>query len=140
MISIEVLKSKNSDQLSETIFYKNIIYIGCGPQEDVLIEDKRVKKNLFFIEVVENKLLIHPHKELDYFLIDGKRTTSVKYIQVNQIIGVYDFEFKINNFIYTDFNDLKTLLNNKTDELIESNSDKIELISQIEELNTNDND
>lgn len=138
MIVLEVLNSNNNDQLGEYHFYKNLIYIGSSPSCDLFFEDKEIYSNHFFLEIIENKLLIHPHKEVKSFLIDGKKTTSMRYLKVNQVVRFSDIEFKIINYMNTQIEDLRSLLNTKTDELIKNNPDTLELISQIEELSNHD--
>lgn len=139
MIHIEIIKSKNNDQIGDYQFQKNLIYIGSNISSDLYFDDPSIMANHLFIEIVDHKLIIHPNKKLNFFLLDGKRTTSMRFLKINQIVNINDCEFKIKNFRYSHYQSLRDLLNSKTDELITQKSPKIELISKIEEFNKNDN-
>ena len=134
MIIIEVLKCTNLESTGEYSFYKNLVYIGSSHKADLLFNDSNLFPTHLFLEVIDNKLLIHPNKDLDFFLIDGKRTTSIKYVKVGQQVSFSDYIVQIKYFTHTHLEDLRSYLNNKTDEMIKNNPRKLELISKIEEF------
>jgi hypothetical protein len=133
MIHLEITKSNNSDHLGEYQFHKDLIYIGSNLSADIYLPEKEILTNHLFIEVVEGKLLVHPSREADFFLVDGKRTTSVRYIKINQKISVGETEILIKSFSVSPMVSLREKLNEKTDQLINAKSDMLDLIAKLEE-------
>lgn len=133
MITIELTKCPDPLKIGEYPFHKNQIYIGSNISADLYINDPNVYFNHFFIEIVENKLLLHPHQSSDYFLIDGKRTTSMRYLKAGQKVGLNSIEFTIKSFSETLVQTFRDTLNTNTDQLINENSQLINFISKIEE-------
>ena len=86
------------------------------------------------IEVVEKDLIIHPQKDVESYLIDGKRASNVRKIKMNQKITVGKTTFKVVNFEETTFHSKKSILDSKLNQLVEENSPRLAAIEKIAKL------
>lgn len=133
MITVEIVQCREPLKIGEYNFHKNQIYMGSNLSADFYINDHDLHSNHFFLEIVENKLLLHPHRSIDFYLIDGKRTTSMRYLKAGQKIAYKSVEFIIKSFSEIKTSSFRETLNNKTDELINNKSPLLKVITQIEE-------
>jgi hypothetical protein len=83
------------------------------------------------IEVVEKDLILHPQNGVESYLIDGKRSSTIRKIKTNQIITIGSTSFKVLNFQETDFKSKKTILDEKLNKLIEENSPRLAVIEKL---------
>lgn len=138
MIVIELTKCKFSLKTNEYTFHKNHIYIGSNFSADLYINDSNIFTNQFYLEIIENRLLIHPHRSLGFYLVDGKRTTSRRYLKVGQRVSFDENEFIIKNFIEVNDETFREKLNTNTDKIISNNPDILKIIKKIEEQSQDD--
>lgn len=117
MIKIEVIHSNDTDLLGDFIFHKNLIYIG-NTIGDLRVSSGKIFNQHLFIEIAENKLIAHPHKDLDFYLVDGKRTTNIKILKTNSIIDLGEVKFRIVEFQKGLYQTTKETINQQTDQLI----------------------
>ena len=130
MIQIEFLKSPDKDILSTFQFFQNQIYLG-RTFGTFLIKDPDLYKTHLMIEVVGNDLLVHPQTDVEFYLIDGKRSSTVRKIKRGQIITIEKTNFKVLNFEETHFETKKNILDQKLSHLIETNSGRVEIIEKL---------
>ena len=79
MIHFEVTQSPDNEVLEKFQYFQNQIYLG-SKRCNLNIRDKEIYETHLMIEVVENQLLVHPQKEVAFFLINGKRATNIRKI------------------------------------------------------------
>lgn len=132
MIQIKVLNSPDEDKIGSVLFNKNLIYIGNNHSCDLNLEDSKLILNHLIVEVAEGKLLAHPHRDVPYFLVNGKRCTGIKSLSVNDKVKIGDCDFVIENFAQTQIVEYKKFLNDLTDELINTNSPILEIIQKVQ--------
>lgn len=121
MINIEVIKSPDINVMADFKFFQNQIYIG-NDAENLCIADVGLLATHIMLEVVENELLIHPMKNVKFYLINGKRCSVVKKLSPNDKITIAETTFKILSFQETTKDSKKKILNAKLDELLEKKS------------------
>ena len=88
MINLKITDSVDPEKIGNYTFHKNLIYIGNKYSCDIYIKDNSIISNHIFIEVIEQRLLVHLNKEIDFILINGKRTTGHKYVGVGETISI----------------------------------------------------
>jgi hypothetical protein len=133
MIQLKILNSCDIDKIGTMVFYKNLIYVGNDHQCDLYLKDPELIPNHLIIEIVENKIIAHPHKNIEYFLVNGKRTTGAKIIVPGQSVSIGSNTFSIESFLETPINHYKENLNAITEKLIAENSPLLEIIGDIQE-------
>lgn len=133
MIHLEVLSSPDKNVLSSFQFFQNELYLGRS-SGDLHIQDPQLFESHLMIEVVEKDLIVHPQKNVDSYLIDGKRASTVRKIKPNQKITLGNTTVRVIAFEETIFNSKKTILDNKLNSLIESNSPRLQVIEKLAKL------
>jgi hypothetical protein len=133
MIIFEFIKSPDKDILSTFQYFQNEIYIGRS-SGNLLIKDPSLCESHLMVEVIGPDLIVHPQKKVNHYLIDGKRSTTVRKIKVGQVITIGKTEFKITQFQETIFRTKKTILDEKLAQIIETNSPRVETIELLAKL------
>lgn len=133
MIHLEILSSPDKNVETQFQFFQNEIYVGHS-SGNLHIKDSELKASHMMIEVVEKDLIIHPQKEVESYLIDGKRASNVRKIKMNQKITVGKTTFKVVNFEETNFPSKKTILDQKLSQLVEESSPRLGAIEKLAKL------
>lgn len=133
MIQFEITKSPDSNVMTTFKFFRNDIYLGSATG-DVVIRDPSVNKSHLMLEVVEGDFLVHPQKDVPYYLINGKRSTSIRKIKPSDILTIGETEIKLIAFEWSEPKSKKTILNQKLANLVESNSPHITVIEKLSKL------
>ncbi|MGE3609439.1 MAG: hypothetical protein AB7I27_07615 [Bacteriovoracaceae bacterium] len=133
MIQFEVVQSPDLNAKSVFQFYKNQVYLGKN-SGDLHIQDLKLQGLHLLIEVIQNDLIIHPQKNVEHYLINGKRTTTVRKIKVNDVIGLGNTLIKILSFENTPLLSKKAILDRKLSDLAIKNSPKMGLIEKLTKL------
>lgn len=133
MIHLEVIHSPDSDVLFPFEFFQNQIHLG-KKTGNLVIKDSGLLNNHLMIEVVENDLLVHPQKEVEFFLINGKRATNVRKIKSGDVLTIGETQIKILNFKQTETITRKDVLTQKLNILMEENSPRLSVIEKLTAL------
>ncbi len=133
MIHLEILTSPDKNIETQFQFFQNEVYLGSS-SGNLHIKDAELKASHVMIEVVEKDLIIHPQKDVESYLIDGKRASNVRKIKMNQKITVGKTTFKVVNFEETTFHSKKSILDSKLNQLVEENSPRLAAIEKIAKL------
>lgn len=133
MIKVKVIDSVDQDKIGVFVFHRNLIYVGNEHLCDLFLNDSQLISNHLIIEIIDGKLLAHPHKEIDFFLVNGKRSTGAKIIGLGQSIKIGSSTFIIEEFIEVPINHYKETLNQITEKLIQDNSPLLEIIGELQE-------
>lgn len=133
MIHIEVVSSPDNRVIYPFTFYKNQILIG-KTQGDICINDPSLNKTHMMLEIVDEQLFLHPMKDTAYFLLNNKRSTTIKKIKTNDTFTIGNTLIKIINFSINPKISKKNILNLSLDRLIEENSPKLNLIENLSKL------
>lgn len=128
------LTCKNNPKINgRRVIYKNLIYIGSDYSCDIFTPGKKIKHIHIFIEVVDNKLLVHLGKNVQEVHVAGKKTTSVRFFKRNEIISFLGYEIIVSDFSYNNYSNTKDEINRLTEVLAQSNGPILELIKEIQE-------
>lgn len=130
MIYFEILKSPDENVITPFKFFQNQIYIGKS-DGDLWIQDPSLRTSHVMLEVIQKDLIIHPQKEVEFYLINGKRASTVRKLKVNDEITLGKTVIKILNFEESHKETKKEVLDKKLNELIQSGSPRLGLIDQI---------
>lgn len=133
MIEFEVVESSDLNSLSTYQFFQNQIYIG-RTSGDLVIQDSSLRTSHGIIEIVENELLFHPQKDVEFFLINGKRATTIRKIKVQDKITVGQTVIQILRFGPTFTESRKAILDRRLNTLIEENSPTLSIIENLSQL------
>lgn len=133
MIQLEIIKSPDKDVEMNFQFFQNEIYLG-HTKGNLQIKDSELLASHLLIEVVEKDLIVHPQKNVSSYLIDGKRSSTVRKINANQIITVGQTSFKVTNFEETQFPSKKAILDQKLAKLADENSPRMVVIEKLAKM------
>lgn len=130
MIHFEITDGPDLNTLSVFKFFQNQIYLGKS-SGDLWIKDSHLLASHVMLEVVENELLIHPQKGVEFYLINGKRSTNVRKLKVQDTVSIGQTTFKIYGFEETLKESKKSVLDRKLNQLIEENSKRLIVIENL---------
>ena len=133
MIHLEILNSPDKNVETQFQFFQNEVYVGHSAG-NLHIKDSELKASHVMIEVVEKDLIIHPQKDVDSYLIDGKRSSNVRKIKMNQKITIGKTTFIVINFEETTFPSKKAILDQKLSQLVEESSPRLVAIEKLAKL------
>lgn len=130
MIHFEIIQSPDLNVKTTFQYFKNEIYLGSNAL-DLTIVDPGIKASHLLIEVPERDLLIHPQKDVEYYLLNGKRSTAIRKIKAGDTITFGNTTLKIIAFEHTIRASKKEILNEKLAQLIEQGSGRLPVIEKI---------
>jgi hypothetical protein len=133
MIHIEIISSPDSNILTQFQFFQNELYLGRN-SGNLHIQDPVLLGSHVMVEVVEKDLIIHPQKGVEFYLIDGKRSSTIRKIKTGQIITIGTTTFKVVNFEETQNRTKKQILDEKLNQLVEENSPRLAIIEKLANL------
>lgn len=133
MIHLEVTTGPDKNILTDFKFFQNEVYIG-RLSGNLQIKDPDLRESHVMIEVIDNDLIIHPQKGVESYLIDGKRSSSIRKIKAGQVITIGKTIFKILSFEQTPAISKKKILDENLNRLIEENSPRLVVIEKLEKL------
>ena len=133
MIHLEIISSPDSNILTQFQFFQNELYLGRN-SGNLHIQDPALLGSHMMVEVVEKDLIIHPQKGVESYLIDGKRSSTIRKIKSGQIITIGTTSFKVLGFEETQNQTKKQILDKKLNKLVEENSPRLAVIEQLANL------
>jgi len=133
MINLEIIESPDNNILSAFTYFQNLIYLG-RTSGDLWINDNDLLSSHVMLEVIGTDLLIHPQKDVEYYLLNGKRASTIRKIKVNDKITIGKTVFKILGFSETLRESKKTKLDKKLNELVETNSSRLAVVESLTKL------
>ncbi len=133
MIKFEITESPDQEVLSTFEYLQNLIYIG-RTTGNLTIQDPGLLRSHLLIEVVEGEVIVHPQKEVEFYLINGKRATTPRKIRINDKVSFGKTTLKLISFEETTPVSKKNTLNQKLDALIEAGSHKLPVIEGLSKL------
>lgn len=133
MIQFEITTCPDSNVIAPFTFYQNQIYLGKSTG-DLWINDNSLLASHAMLEVIEKDLLFHPQKGVEFYLLNGKRSSSIRKLKINDTITLGKTTIKIVNFQETQRDSKKVILNNKLNKLIEENSQRLTVVEKLTKL------
>ena len=130
MIHFEITDGPDLNTLSTYKFFQNQIFLGKS-SGDLWIKDSHLLASHLMLEVVENELLIHPQKGVEFYLINGKRATNIRKLKAQDTIAIGQTTFKILSFEETKKESKKSVLEQKLNQLVEENSKRLVVIENL---------
>lgn len=130
MIHFEIIQTPDINVKASFQYFKNEVYLGSNAL-DLVIHDPGIKSTHLMIEIPEKELLVHPQKGVEYYLINGKRATSIRKIKINDTISFGNTVLKIIAFSRTNYPSKKEILDQKLNQLIEEGSTRLPAIEMI---------
>lgn len=133
MINFEIKECPDSNVISSFKYFQNQIYLG-RTSGDLWIDDNDLKATHVMIEVIGKELLIHPQKGVEFYLINGKRASTIKKLKVNDQVTIGNTIFYVLGFEETFKESKKNILNAKLSILIEENCRRLPVIERLTKL------
>lgn len=133
MINIEIQESPDANALAPFKYFHNQIYLGRS-SGDLWIDDPDLFPTHIMLEVIGHELLIHPQKDVEFFLINGKRASNIRKLKMNDQVTIGKTVFKIIGHEETARESKKNILNQKLAKLIEINSPCLPVIERLTQL------
>jgi hypothetical protein len=133
MVQFEITKSPDPNVRNHFRFMSNSLTIG-KKTGDLIIADTELKESHVMIEVIGRDLLLHPQKDVEYFLINGKRATSIRKLKVGEEVTIGKTILKILGFEETTVQSKKNILNDKLAALVDSDSSRLSVIDKLSKL------
>lgn len=131
MISIEITNANNEEYIGQYLFQKNLIKFGANILSEIYLPDEKLNQSHIFIEVIDDNILIHLQKDAEFFFINGKRTTTYKFLKRNDLVKIGDCTFKLLDYKFQEVVSMRDILN-KNSQIIKNT--KPELLRIIQEL------
>lgn len=133
MVQFEITKSPDPNVRNNFRFMSNSLTIG-KKTGDLIIADTELKESHLMIEVIGSDLLLHPQKDVEFFLINGKRATSIRKLKVGEEVTIGKTVFKILGYEETTVLSKKIILGDKLAALVESDSSRLPVIDKLSKL------
>jgi hypothetical protein len=133
MIQIEIIQGPDQNTISPVKYFQNQIFIGRS-SGDLQIDDPELNKLHLMLEVIGQDLILHPQKGVEFYLLNGKRSSVVRKIKTTDSITVGKTTFKVVSFEETIREKKKDILNRKLNQLIEDNSLRMPVIENLSKL------
>ncbi|MCM2349535.1 MAG: hypothetical protein NDI69_05905 [Bacteriovoracaceae bacterium] len=133
MINFEIQESPDSNVIAVFKYFQNQIYLGRN-SGDLWINDNELFPGHVMLEVMDQNLLIHPMRDVTYFLINGKRATNIRKLKINDRITIGKTTIKIINFEETPQESKKKILDQKLRQLIDESSQRLSVIERLTQL------
>lgn len=130
MIHFDIIKSPDENVLTTFKFFQNQIYIGTT-NGDLWIDDPEIKSSHAMLEVIQKDLIMHPQKDVEFYLINGKRASTVRKIKINDELTFGKTIIKVIGFEETLKESKKEILDKKLQNLLRENSPKLGLIEHL---------
>jgi hypothetical protein len=86
------------------------------------------------LEVIGNDLLVHPQKEVPFYLINGKRASAIRKLKVGDQITIGQTILQISVFAESEKESKKQILNEKLNQLIETSASRLSVIEALSKL------
>lgn len=133
MINLEITESPDNNILSVFTYFQNQIYLG-RTSGDLWINDNDILPSHVMLEVIGTDLLIHPQKDVEFYLLNGKRASSIRKIKVNDKVTIGKTVIKILEYSETIRDSKKNILDKKLNVLVEANSSRLSVIESLTRL------
>ncbi len=133
MIDFEISESPDQDVIGVYHLFKNEVYLGQTLTE-IKIKDPLLLDSHAFMEVLDDKLLFHPQKDVSHYLLNGKRALTIRKLKAGDTIQIGKTVMKINHFNYTPNPSRKEILDQKLASLVENQDPRLEAITSLGQL------
>ena len=133
MIEFQVIESPDENILSTFKYFQNQIYLGRS-NGDLWIQDPALLASHVMLEIIDKDLLIHPQRDVEFYLINGKRASAIRKLKIDNVITIGKTSLKILAFAETQWESKKDLLNQKLNQLIEVNSERLNVVESLTKL------
>lgn len=133
MIKFEITESPDQEVLSTFEYFQNLIYLG-RTSGNLTIQDPALLESHLLIEVVGEEVIVHPQKNVEFYLINGKRATTPRKIRNGDVISFGNSSLKLLGHSESRAFSKKNVLNQKLEHLIEVGSRKLPVIEALSKL------
>lgn len=130
MIQFEITEGPDFNVHAPFKFFQNQIYLGKN-SGDLWIEDPELLNIHIMLEVVGKDLLIHPQKGVPFYLLNGKRATTIRKLKSLDQIQIGKTHLKILAYEETVLESKKFVLDAKLSQLIKENSSRLAVVELL---------
>ena len=129
MLEIHITSCTDPEYEGVWRFEKNQIYFG-HPEGDIS-PPGMLPSNAFMLEVLPEFLQAHPGPIMDFWLLNGKRTTKPRKLKVGDQLQVAEISFKVTAAEYKEVQSKKQILDARLKALVAQQSPLLELIQLL---------
>lgn len=133
MIHIDITAGPDENVRADFKYFLNQIYLG-RTAGDLWINDPDIRPSHVMLEVIGKELLIHPQKDVEFYLINGKRSSSIRKLKVNDEVTMGGTVLKVLGFEETQVLTKKVILERKLEKLVDENSKRLPVIEKLTTL------
>lgn len=133
MITFEITESPDNNVKRQFTFYKNQVYLGKSAG-DLWINDPLLLSSNTLLEVIGQDLLIHPQRDVEFYLINGKRASVIRKLKRMDVVTIGNTSLRVLDFSNSEVQTKKEVLDRKLDKLIEQNSPRLTVIEEVTKL------
>lgn len=133
MLEFDITESPDSDVVGHYHLSKNEIYLG-QVLTDINIKDPLLLNSHAFMEVLADKLLFHPQKDIGHYLLNGKRALTIRKLKTGDTIQIGATKIKILAFNHTPNPSRKEILDGKLAQFIETQDPRLEVIELLGQM------
>jgi hypothetical protein len=133
MIQLEVIESPDRNVVAAITYHQNQIYLGAETG-DLKIQDPGLLPSHAMVEVIGSDLLFHPQKAVDFYLLNGKRATTIRKVKAGDQVTIGRTVIRMTAFTETVRESKKDFLERKLARLIDEASPKLAVIEILSKL------
>jgi hypothetical protein len=133
MIQLEITDSPDRNVVATITYHQNQIYLGAEAG-DLKIRDPGLRPSHAMLEVVGADLLFHPQKAVDFYLLNGKRATTIRKLNVGDRVTIGGTQLRIGGFAETPRETKKEFLDRKLAQLVAEASPRLAVIETLTKL------
>lgn len=136
MLHLKITSSNNPDIIGEHIYYLSEIYLGKS-KGHILIFDPKLFDYHFRLETFSDGIICDCHPDVEYYLINGKRSEGKNKISPKETIQIGETIFFVEKFEHLPYESRKDKLNKNITDILESDPSTKNVLKLIEnELNS----
>ena len=133
MIKLEILHSDDPNREGIYTFEKNQLFIGSNYSADIYLPLPHILKDHLFLEIIESKILLHLGSDVNHLKVNGKRTTTFKYLKRDDTFTIENEKFQLKDFFPTEQKLTSDKLNEASKE-IQNDPKVFEIINSLNNL------
>lgn len=131
MIEVKVIESEDISKLGNFKFFMEKITIGSDIENNLFISSSAFPKSALKLFIEDNKFYSEAHKDIDYYHVNGKKTTGRKLLKVGDSVKISSSVFEVINFLQDPIESKSEILNKRVEQLQNEGSPLIEIMQSM---------
>jgi len=132
MIEVDIINSSDHNRVGRYTFQKNKISFGSGGSDELLESESNIIPEHINFEIVDSKIFLNIHNNVDYVLVNNKRTTAKKFLKAGDVITILSSQIKLITFSKNIIQTRKDFLNNQVEQIKENSPELLSVLRSID--------